>query len=305
MKFQIPQGLLRWTALAACSSIFLYAQPGNASVRMPSLAWVASGESSQIVQITGVTSSPRLAANLDFSGPVLGVWASPDGERALLQLTEGFALADSSGKILHFNREEKEQAVDSGAVTAVWDRLGTSFAVCSERQCRAYSSLGVPKEEWDSPSESTLIAYSVRGGAVFNVSGSAVFVHGGQAESLGDDVTAAGFHPRTGELWVVTADGELRSGGVIRRAEFLAGAIGMTFSTDGEMVAAVSASGRLAVMDLVNGQVFSEELDTHPEGIWAGPGRLTLRFQNSAKLPVGIWDSETRELAWAPAEVRQ
>jgi hypothetical protein len=37
----------------------------------------------------------------------------------------------------------------------------------------------------------------------------------------------------------------------------------------------------------------------------AGPGRLTLRFQNSAKLPVGIWDVETKELAWAPAEVRQ
>jgi hypothetical protein len=300
MRSHIFRGLSRCAALAVGGSMMLLAQGGGA--RMPSLGFVGGGDSSQVIQIGGVSASPRLTGETRAGGPVLSVWSSPRGDRAVVFGEEGLGLVDGAGRMEVLIGKE---FAELGAVTAAWDRGGDAFAACAGRQCRSFTAAGAGLGEWEAPGEWSLTAWSRQGGALYRDGGRAVLWNQGQAREMGEKVAAAAFQPGSGALWILEEDGRLRSSEGGGREEFLAGAVGMTFSSDGAALAAVTGEGLLQVMEMESGQTMEQDLEMRPEGLWAGPGRLTLRFQNSAKLPVGIWDVETKELAWAPAEVRQ
>lgn len=86
------------------------------------MGWVLASDGSQLIEIAGIAASPRAGRAIDLPSAARRFWTSPDANAVILRLDTGIFLLRSGDQL--------EQVAEGIAVTAVWDRASTGFALC-------------------------------------------------------------------------------------------------------------------------------------------------------------------------------
>jgi len=108
--------------LAALPGMALAAESPGIRLSSPTLGWVLASDGSQLIEIAGIAASPRAGRAIDLPSAARRFWTSPDANAVILRLDTGIFLLRSGDQL--------EQVAEGIAVTAVWDRASTGFALC-------------------------------------------------------------------------------------------------------------------------------------------------------------------------------
>ena len=293
--------------LAAVPSLAPAADSSGIRLSAPAIGWILAPDGSQLIEITGIISSPRAGRAIALPSAARRSWASPDSNSVLLRLDEGLFLFRSS--------EQLEQLAEIPAgisVAAAWDRSSTGFAICWAEICQARAANGAIREQWPVAGGLRVVAFSMEEGLVTATPDGADWRAGSELIHLESIPAAAAFRPGTQELWLLDNNGRLagrdRQGRRTGEGESVAAAIGLIGSADGKAFFASNADGEAAVFSVESSQSERLAIEDTVEGMWPAPGLFAIRLHESAKRPIAIWNGETRITGWMPAaasEVRQ
>lgn len=287
--------------LALLPGLAIGAEAPGIRLSPPTLGWILAPDGSQIVEITGVTDSPRAGRALSLPAAARRAWTSPDAAAVLLQLDTGLFLVRSN--------EQGELLTDlpAGAeVSAAWDRASTGFAACWETNCEARSANGAVRSRWEVAASTRAIAYSDESGLLTGTPESAEWRRGADVIRLDAMPVAAAFRAGTQEIWLLDAGGHLSGqdarGRRVGEGELVAAAVGLAGSLDGKSFFAANADGAAAVFSMESGQSEHFVIEDTVEGVWAAPGLFAARLHESAKRPVAIWNGESGTTGWMPSQ---
>ena len=128
--------------LAAVPSLAPAADSSGIRLTAPAIGWILAPDGSQLIEITGIISSPRAGRAIALPSAARRSWASPDSNSVLLRLDEGLFFRSS---------EQLAQLAEIPAgisVAAAWDRSSTGFAICWAEICQARAANGAIREQW-------------------------------------------------------------------------------------------------------------------------------------------------------------
>ncbi|MBL8237545.1 MAG: hypothetical protein JNM66_09015 [Bryobacterales bacterium] len=283
------------------SALTLAAESPAVRFSSPSMGWILAADGSQAIEITGVADSPRAGRAVALPSAARRSWVAPDATAAVLRLDSGLFLLRSSDVL------ELLAPLDPGiAVSVAWDRASAGFALCWAESCESRAADGAIRAQWDVPSASRALAFSVADGLVVATADTAFWYSTNETVALQTLPVAAAFRSGPRELWSVDAAGNLlgqdMQGRRTGEAELVANPLGLVGSLDGGTFFAANAEGEAAIFTFDAARTEKWNVEDTVEGAWAAPGVLAVRLHESAKRPVAIWNSETRTTGWMPAE---
>ena len=302
----------RWIAesllsLAVASGLTIAAESPDIRISAPSLGWVLAADGSQVIELAGVSDSPRVGRAFALESAARRAWAAPDSTATVLQTASGISLLRGGDRV-----EGLFELPAGSAATVAWDRASAGFAVCWDTNCEARDAAGALRSRWEVAAGARVIAYSAANGLVLATGETAEWRRDNAAIALDSQPVAAAFRPGTSELWLLDASGQLSGIDPQRRptgsAELVAGAVGQVASLDGTAFFAANAEGAAAFTNLETLQTEKFSVEDSVEGLWPAAGRFTVRLHDSAKRAIAIWDGASGITGWVPAsnsEVRQ
>ena len=294
---RIATGIVQLVALSCFVSD---AQTPGIRLSAPSLGWILAANGSQLVEITGLSMSPRTGRSLPLPSPGRRLWVAPDSSSAVVRLDTGLFLlrSDSSLQALQDLTADVE-------TVALWDRSSAGFALCWQSACESREANGAIRSRWDLPAGHRPLAFSLEHGLVAANSDSALWLRLSDSTPLDAVPAAAAFRPHTIELWLLDSSGRLSGrdfqGRRTGEAQLVPNALGLVASQDGAAFFAANAAGAAAVASLATSQTEQFAVEDSVEGVWAAPGLFAIRLHASAKRPIGFWNGETGLTGWMPA----